>query len=375
MKEKRIKILFTIPNFDTAGSGKALLNIAIRLDKTKFESQVACLHNRGDYFQEVKKSGIKIHLIDLYKNARPISKMLYECSNLSRIFKKISPDIIHSYHYAADYTEPLAARMAGVKWIYTKKNMSWEGPSYRGWKLRSWLADGIICQNSDMLKIFFPDWNKANLIPIGVDINKYKKKHVNIKIKKQLGIPDYARIIISVANLIPVKGIEILIKAFKQLSLENTSWRLMIVGDTSTKYGAKLKNEISIKSNLENKIIFTGKQRNIRELLDIAEIYVQPSLYKGEGAPIAILEAMANSKVIIGSDVPGIRDQLKFFPDHLFPAGDIDSLIKKLELFMRKSTSENYELGKSFYQYVLNNYDISNEKVKIQKYYKQILQG
>jgi len=88
MKEKRIKILFTIPNFDTAGSGKALLNIAIRLDKTKFESQVACLHNRGDYFQEVKKSGIKIHLIDLYKNARPISKMLYECSNLSRIFKK-----------------------------------------------------------------------------------------------------------------------------------------------------------------------------------------------------------------------------------------------------------------------------------------------
>ena len=77
--------------------------------------------------------------------------MLWECFQLSKVFKRINPDIIHSYHYAADYTEPLAAKMAGIKWIYTKKNMSWKGPSYRGWKLRSWLADGIICQNKDML--------------------------------------------------------------------------------------------------------------------------------------------------------------------------------------------------------------------------------
>ena len=49
--------------------------------------------------------------------------MIYKCYQLSNIFKKINPDIIHSYHYAADYTEPIAARMAGIKWIYTKKNM------------------------------------------------------------------------------------------------------------------------------------------------------------------------------------------------------------------------------------------------------------
>ena len=36
-KPIKIKILFTIPNFDTAGSGKALLNIALRLDREKFE--------------------------------------------------------------------------------------------------------------------------------------------------------------------------------------------------------------------------------------------------------------------------------------------------------------------------------------------------
>ena len=154
------KILYTIPNFDTAGSGIPLLKIAQKLDREFFTPEIACLHGTGHLFQDVKESGIKVHFVDLYKNARPMYMMLWECFQLSKVFKRIKPDLIHSYHYAADYTEPLAAKMAGIKWIYTKKNMSWRGPSYRGWKLRSWFADGIICQNTEMVKTFFPSGKK-----------------------------------------------------------------------------------------------------------------------------------------------------------------------------------------------------------------------
>ena len=106
----------------------------------------------------------------------------------SRIFKEISPDIIHSYNYAADYTEPLAARMAGIKWIYTKKNMSWKGPSYRGWRLRTFLANGIIAQNSDMIRDFFYNNKKAKLIPMGIDIDEYKKEQINSRVLKKWNI-------------------------------------------------------------------------------------------------------------------------------------------------------------------------------------------
>ena len=125
---EKIKILYTIPNFDTAGSQKPLFEIAKLLDKNKFIVEIVCLHNRGYFFQKVLQSGIKIHIIDLYKNARPVIKMLKECYQLSKIFKKINPHIIHSYNYAADYTEPLAAKMAGIKWIYTKKKYELAGP-------------------------------------------------------------------------------------------------------------------------------------------------------------------------------------------------------------------------------------------------------
>ena len=34
-------------------------------------------------------------------------------------------DLIHSFHYGPDYSEALAAKIAGIPWVYTKKNMNW----------------------------------------------------------------------------------------------------------------------------------------------------------------------------------------------------------------------------------------------------------
>ena len=365
MKDNKFKILYTIPNFDTAGSQKPLFEIAKLLDKNKFIVEIACLHNRGYFFNKVLQSGIKVHIIDLYKNARPVIKMLKECYQLSKIFKKINPHIIHSYNYAADYTEPLAAKMAGIKWIYTKKNMSWYGPSYRGWKLRSWLADGIITQNSDMMNDFFPEGKNVKLIPIGVDTYKYRynKTKKNKKSNK--------RYLITVADLSEIKGTGLLIHAFYKIHNEFPEWNMYIVGDDSYSYGKRCR-DLATSLDLMHKITFTGKIKDIITYLDQSEIFILPSI-NGEGGPVSILEAMANQKNIIASNVSGIRDQLKHFRDHMFEAGNEDKLINILKLFMNKSVDENHKLGKLFYNYVVNNHDISIESNKIQAYYKSLI--
>ena len=251
--------------------------------------------------------------------------------------------------------------------------MGWYGSSYRGWKLRSWLADGIICQNKNMLQKYFLNWKKTKLIPIGVDTHEYKKKSGDTNLKKRWGIPIDSRIIISVSNLIPVKGVEVLIQAFELLSTNYKDWRLMIVGADETEYAMELKNLFLTKSKMKDKIIFTGRQNNVKELLDISEIYVQPSLSTGEGAPIAILEAMSNGKVIIGSDVPGIRDQLNDFPQHLFKAGNIYDLKNKLIEFISNDINENIKIGEKFIDFVIANYDMHIEKRRLKKYYTQLV--
>ena len=148
----------------------------------------------------------------------------------------------------------------------------------------------------------------------------------------------------------------------------------MIVGDDTTEYGRELKNIFLDKPSIKDKIIFTGKHDNVRMFLDISEIYVQPTLKEGrmEGAPIAILEAMANEKVIIGSDIPGINDQLEKFPEHLYKPGNIIDLKERLVYFMSNNKTMNNKIGKMFSHYVNKNYDIAIEKDNIELFYKNL---
>ena len=69
---KRPKILFTIPNFDTAGSGKVVHDLVKGLDKTYFEPEICCFHDKGDYFQTIKTLGVKIHLFNFTVPYRPM---------------------------------------------------------------------------------------------------------------------------------------------------------------------------------------------------------------------------------------------------------------------------------------------------------------
>lgn len=358
----RKRILFTIPNFDTAGSGKALLNIATKLDPEQFEVHILCLHRKGIFFQEVVNSGLTIHVFDYLPKARPLHVMFRNCWRVSRKLKKINPAVIHSFHYSANYTEAIAARLAGIPWVFTKKNMNWGGASKNAWLLRSYLAKHIVVQNKDMIREFYTNSNKVHLIPRGVNVGHFEKSEARESIKIQMQTPVHDRILITVANFVPVKGAEVLIRAFHQIYGEHSNWCLWLVGDANNSYGEKLKNLV-FKFNLSDKIKFSGKQTDIRQYLNHAEIFILPTKNVGrkEGSPVSLLEAMANGKVVLGSDVPGIKDQLENFPDFIFTAGDIDELATKLSKYMQLPKAALQKIGTAFYEHVSHQYPIEKE--------------
>jgi glycosyltransferase involved in cell wall biosynthesis len=367
---KKICVLFTIPNFDTAGSGKALLNLALGLDSNRFEPHILCLSKKGEFFSTVQKSGIPVHVFNYLPKERPVLKMLYSCYKVAQKIKDINPDIVHSFHYSSNYTEAIVVKLAGKKWIFTKKNMSWGGSSKNSWKLRSWFADKIIIQNTDMKREFYPTSTKTVLIPRGVDTKKFEPKMPNAEILKFMNTSKEERILICVANFVPVKGIEILIEAFCQISALFPKWKLWLVGDHSNEYGKKLKKKV-IELSMTDKIIFSGKVNNVNDYLQHAEIFVLPTKDEGrkEGSPVAMLEAMANGKVVIGSAISGIKDQLQNFQNHLFQPGSSEDLKHKLEVYFENSKEENVHLGKQFIDEVSLYYSINDEVIKHESVY------
>ena len=365
---KKIRIVFSIPNFDTCGSGKAMLNVASRLNKEEFEAHILCNHDRGEFFQTVKDSGLPVHVLQY---VHPISlKGLAKIWKVSRYLRKVNPDVVHSFNYASEFSEGLAVKLAGAKWIYTKKNMAWRN---RRWKVRTWLADGIVVQNTDMMKDFFHGGGDHTVLcPRGVNIDEFSKNQEAIDFEQDFGIPSDHKKIITVANLRPGKGVETLVDAFLQLRSTMEKISLVIVGEDQNKTGEEIKQSIQ-DSPYKNDIVFTGRRSDIDKLLRGAQYFVLPSMANSEGTPVALLEALATGLPVIASNIAGIRDQLRDAPNQMVEPGDSAQLADRLGDLLMQNPEELQKTIERQNFILHERFSIEKEMETHSEFYKRIV--
>ena len=114
---------------------------------------------------------------------------------------------------------------------------------------------------------------------------------------------------------------------------------------------------------------FVGKVDEVIDYYSIADIFVLPTIKKGEGCPVSLLEAMSCGVSPVGSNVSGIKDILDPFPQLLCSPGDVDSLAEKIEnLILEKEDKK-----KIYREHVLKEYDINIEVNAHEKIYKELL--
>lgn len=361
---RKIKILYTIPNFDTAGSGKVVYDLVSKLDKEKFSPEICCFHGKGAFFKEVEKLGVPIHIFPFTTTYKPYFSFFFRLYKIASFFRKNNFDIIHSWHWSSDFSEPLAAKMSKTPFVYTKKAMSWGN---KAWKIRSWLSSKIIVLNSDMIPLFFDKIKrKVSLIYLGVDLRKYVPQPKTFKLPKGLEFESTDFIIVTIANLVPIKGIEYLIEAVNTLS--SPSIKLLIVGNSKNNYGQEL-----LRKHASNNILFIDKQLDVRPYHAIADLFVIPTLAPGEGLPVALIEAMAAKRIVIGSRVKGVKEVLNGFQDCLFEAKSSKSIIEKIEMIQNMSTQEKERLAEQMRIHVETTFSLSNCIKNHEKFYLELL--
>ena len=139
--------------------------------------------------------------------------------------------------------------------------------------------------------------HKARLIENGVDLNEItSSKHISDEIAawKQNG-----RLVIGyIGQLIPRKGIDILLKAFASMNYCNTC--LAIIG--SGEQMGELQSYVTLQG-LNDRVKFFGFRDDRLDFLRGFDIFVLPS--KLEGIPRCVMEAMAAGVAVVVSDIPG----------------------------------------------------------------------
>ncbi|KGK98088.1 hypothetical protein LI82_10135 [Methanococcoides methylutens] len=154
------------------------------------------------------------------------------------------------------------------------------------------------------------------IIPNAIDVNKYKNETDK-------------NFILYAGGFRKVKGLECLLEAFLNL-WQNYNTDLVLIGSGPEE--EKLKNIVHSKG-IEDRVHFLPLVSNskLREYLSKCSIFVLPSFFETFG--IVTIEAMASSKPIIATNIPGPQDIITHgFDGFLFEKGNVDDLTKYMDL-------------------------------------------
>jgi glycosyltransferase involved in cell wall biosynthesis len=305
-----IPILFTIPNFTTAGSGAAMLSVVERLDRKRFSPAVCVAKRGGSLEATIERMGIPYLEAPFTVPGRPHATLPFRAWRAADFFRSHRFAVWHSYHYLDDYTEPLIARFAGARaWVYTKKNMSWN----RRWYVRTLLASRVAAQNTDMMRRFFGSSlfrNRSILRPPGVDVEMFRPDVPRrLALRSRMGIGNGTVVAGCVAHLVPVKGHPTLIEALAAAP-EVVLW---IAGrELDERYAADLHSRVH-DLGLQDRVSFLGDVKDVPAFLAELDVFVLPTWdqWRMEGCPVALLEAMASGRACVASDIPGSRDAIE----------------------------------------------------------------
>jgi glycosyltransferase involved in cell wall biosynthesis len=304
---ERIKILFTIPNFITAGSGTEMFNIIERLDKNIFEPWIAVMQAGGVLYDQIISKGYPILVTPfMVEDGKSAIGKLAKARKLGKSLRSHKFKLWQSFNWSSDFTEVIVARNAGAKYLFVKKNMNW---NRRAWKIKSLLSRAIIVRNKTMLDALYAAAvyrKKVYYVPGGVDTTRFKKTDDNV-IRKEFNIPANAILVCCIAQLVRVKDQLTLINAVADIQ---NVYVILAGAIRDAEYADECRHLVE-QLNLKNRIIIPGSVQDVNGLLNASDMFVLPtSKLSGheEGCPVAVLEAMGAGTPVIASDVAGSRD-------------------------------------------------------------------
>ncbi len=307
MTRKRTKILECIRQGQIGGGESHLLVLVTNLDVSKFESVVLSFTD-GPMIQKLNDLGIKNHVIQTEK---PFDIRIWKRVKDLLINENI--ELIHVHGSRANSNMLWAARSLKIPIIYTIHGWSFhQDQNFITRKLRIFGEKYLTSKSS--LNISVSESNKQSgkkfiknfqsvVVNNGIDQNKFNPDNTFADIRKELKIDRDAILLVFIARVTSHKQPLALIEAFSKTVNNDNKLHLLLVGDGDQKEeGIALIRKYGIDTN----VTILPFRQDVPDLLFAADIYVLPSLW--EGLPIALLEAMAMGKAVIGSNVDGTSE-------------------------------------------------------------------
>lgn len=267
---------------------------------------------------------------------------------LEQVAREVSPDILHAHSPMLNGEAAVrVGRRLGIPVVYEIRAF-WEdaavdhGTAREGglrYRLTRALetrvirrADAVttICEGlrKDILgRGVAPD--KVTVIPNAVDIAAFDaERGADPALKKELGLQDKC-VLGFIGSFYAYEGLALLLKALPEILKQRPDARLLLVGGGPR---ADELRQVADALQLNDHVVFTGRvpHEQVQDYYDLVDIFVYPRLpmrLTEIVTPLKPLEAMAQKRLVVASDVGGHKELIRDGKTGwLFPAGDAEAL-------------------------------------------------
>lgn len=282
-----MKILHIIPNFETGGAEKVVLNY-LKSSKNidEIELLVVSLYKNSNsiYNQDIKNQ--KLNVKYLNKNPGFDISIVFQ---LREIIDEFNPDIIHTHLYTLKYLL-LTGKIINRKCFHTIHSYpKFDASGIDYFLNKLCFKIGIIkpvALNESMAVLVQRDYKVKNVGVIynGLFFEEYRNENKNIR--NELNLPKNAFVVGHIGSFKEAKNHKFIINVFKKLHEINDNSYLLLIGSGPLEIDiVKMVKELGISDCTR----LLGNRNDISELLHTIDVFLFPSLYEGLG--ISLIEA------------------------------------------------------------------------------------
>lgn len=359
-----IKICFCITNLETGGAEAVLLNLLKRIDRTRFSPTVISLVGMGRIGPQIESLGISVYALGMSRN-RPSFLKAFQLIN---IFRKLKPDIVHTWMYHSDLIGGMAAKLTGCKniiWGIHHSNLSKtenKGSTLLVVKACAWLSkiipnQVISCskraEEVHVLSGYVKE--KFNVIPNGFDLDRFTPNAAaRVQIREELALSHDTLLVGVIARFHPQKNHLGFIKAAARILEKKPGTHFLLAGADIDNSNVQLVAAIKY-YGLEGHTHLLGRRDDVPHLMAALDVLASPSL--GEAFPNVLGEAMACGVPCVVTDVGDCAEIVGQTGINV-PASDMALLAEKIVDLLHLPEKLRVNLGLDARARVAANYEI-----------------
>ena len=312
MAEKKPKILFTISNIQIGGGAeKVCTTVANEFLNQGIDVELLTFYTaeKEHVFNGVRNS---MHEATPASLLGKLPRALKRIWIVKKTCKENNIDLIISFLEESNYYVLLSKLLLRnkTKMIVSVRNDPSQYPRIYQWLIKILYphAEKVVAVTKGVEQTLKDQYGLKNTTTIynPLDYEKIREDITQPLPEEYRWIEKRSPLFITIGRLAQQKGQWYMISAFAHLVKEKPDAPLVIIGEGP--YRERLTQLIK-ELGLENHVYLIGKQKNVYQFLQIADVFILTSLW--EGMPNVLLEALASGSKVVATDAStGAREIL-----------------------------------------------------------------